>query len=159
MQPGGVQPYICINEESGGAMKAIAWYKDVFGATVRTAMAFGQDNKQIGHAELDFGGSIIMLSDAFPGMGLKSPKELGGTPINLTVMYQAGTAQSVYEKAISKGATVTPGKEFKAQPWGWSSGGIQDPFGYEWTVGEDSEKLSNEQISERLKMVDVAGQF
>jgi uncharacterized glyoxalase superfamily protein PhnB len=90
----GIQPYICISAESGGAKKAIAWYKDVFDAQVRLALACGDDNNQIGHAELAFGPNVIMLSDLFPGMS-KTPADIGGTPVNFTVMFPERSREGV----------------------------------------------------------------
>ena len=154
----GIQPYISIGSEAGGAKAAVAWYKNVLGATVRTALASSQDPDKLGHAELAFGSSVIMLSDQFPGMGGKTPKDLGGCPITFTLMIP-GSSKEVYEKALQNGAQVLPGREYKSQPWGWNAGSIEDPFGYQWTIGEEAEKISTEEIAERLKMKDIASQF
>lgn len=139
-------------------MTAVTWYKDVLGATVRTAMAWGEDSTKLGHAELAFGSSVIMLSDEFPGMSGKTPKELGGCPVTFTLMVP-GTSKDVYDKALEKGAKVLPGREYKSQPWGWNAGSIEDPFGYQWTIGEEAEKITIDEIAERLKMKNVASQF
>jgi PhnB protein len=154
-----IQPYISISPESGGAIKAIAWYKDVFGAIVKTAMVMScgeGEEKRVGHAELAFGKVVIMLSDQFPGA--KTPKDLGGNACTFFAMFP-DSSKAVYDKAIMKGATVVEGKEYKPQPWGWTCGTVEDPFGYVWTVGEDTEKMSNEEIGERLKMTDISSQF
>jgi uncharacterized glyoxalase superfamily protein PhnB len=57
----------------------------------------------------------------------------------------------VYDKAVSQGAKVNPGREYKLQPWGWTAGTIVDPFGYEWTIGEDVKKWSNEETARHLR--------
>ncbi len=36
---------------------------------------------RIGHAELRFGDSVVMLADEFPDMGARSPQSLGGSPV------------------------------------------------------------------------------
>ena len=153
--PLGLQPYLSISAECGGARKAIAWYKEVFGAKVKCAMTMGED--KIGHAELVFGSNNIMMSDAWPGYA-KTPQELGGTPITIFIQYPADS-KSVYEKAITEGATVPEGKEYKEQPWGWEAGTIVDPFGYQWTVGHDAKGWSDEETGKQLGMKDIAGEF
>ena len=150
-------PYISISAQSGGAKKAIAWYKKVFGAQVKCALSSPQNPDQIGHAELVFGGNHIMLSEAFPGMS-KTPEELGGTPTTFFIQYPKNS-KSVYDNAIKEGATVIPGREYKEQPWGWDAGSIVDPFGYQWTVGEDTKGWSDEETAKQLGMNDVSGEF
>ena len=59
------------------AAEAIDYYKDVFGAKERIRIE-APDGK-IGHAELEIGDSLLMLSDAFPGATSRPPTELGGT--------------------------------------------------------------------------------
>ncbi|MEX2445939.1 MAG: VOC family protein, partial [Dehalococcoidia bacterium] len=61
------------------ASEAIRFYTDVFGATERMRMD-GPDGR-IGHAELQFGDSVLMLSEE-PGdvmTGYQAPSTLGGT--------------------------------------------------------------------------------
>src|SRR5436853_5984653 len=65
-----------------GAGDAIEFYKTIFGAQERFRMP--QPDGSIGHAEIQLGDSVIMMSDVFPDMGV-DPKKLGGTPITLTV--------------------------------------------------------------------------
>ena len=155
--PLGLQPYLAISAESGGAKKAIAWYKKVFGAKVKSAMTCGDDNEQIGHAELEFGSTSIMLSDAFPGM-TKTPDQLGGTPITLFIQYPKNS-KIAYDNAIREGATVPQGREYKEQPWGWSAGTVVDPFGYQWTVGEDTKGWSDDETAKQLNMKNIADEF
>ncbi|HEX3622415.1 MAG TPA: hypothetical protein VHT97_08880 [Acidimicrobiales bacterium] len=69
-----VIPYLCID----GAAAAIEFYGSVFGATERMRMPGPGDT--IGHAELQFGDAVVMLSDEFPGMNVRSPTSVGGTP-------------------------------------------------------------------------------
>ncbi len=93
-----VTPYLCID----GASEAIAFYTSVFGATERMRMA-APDGK-VGHAELDLGGSLIMLADEFPDMGALGPKSIGGSPVTLHVYVD--DADAVVERAVAAGATI-----------------------------------------------------
>ena len=63
-------------------LKAIEYYKKVFGATDKGIMMM-PDNKAVAHAELKIGDSNIMLSDEFPEMKCLSPISIGGSPISL----------------------------------------------------------------------------
>src|SRR5437588_9624752 len=74
-----VTAYLAID----GASDAIEFYKKTFGAQERFRMP-GPDGR-LGHAEIQIGDSVIMMSDAFPEMGHVDPKKLGGTPATLTV--------------------------------------------------------------------------
>ncbi len=66
-------PYLSFDD----AAEAIDWYKQAFGAKERLRME--APGGKIGHAELEFGDSIVMLSDTFPQSTSRSPSELGGT--------------------------------------------------------------------------------
>jgi PhnB protein len=155
--PLGVQPYLAISAESGGAKKAIAWYKKVFGAQVKSAMACGENDEKIGHAELVFGANHIFVADNMGGYS-KTPDELGGTPITLFIQYPKNS-KVAYDNAVREGATVPAGREYKEQPWGWSAGTVVDPFGYQWTVGEDSKGWSDDETGKQLGMKNVASEF
>src|SRR5438093_1073903 len=69
-----VSPYLIIRD----AAKAIDFYKKAFGAVEKFRMA-GPDGK-IGHAEIQIGDSMIMISDENPQWGTKSPQTLRGSP-------------------------------------------------------------------------------
>ncbi len=67
-----VIPYLSVHD----ANAAIEFYRRVFGATERMRMP--TPDGKIGHAELEFGDSLIMLADVFPDMGGQTPKSIGG---------------------------------------------------------------------------------
>lgn len=73
-----VTPYLCCTP----AADAIEFYKRALGAT--ELMRMPQPDGKLGHAEIKIGDSIIMLSDEFPEMEVRSPKSLGGSPVMLT---------------------------------------------------------------------------
>ena len=59
-----VTPYLIVN----GAVKAIEFYKKVFGATEKFRMPMADG--RLGHAEIVIGDSVIMLADEHPETGL-----------------------------------------------------------------------------------------
>ena len=72
-----VTPYLVIK----GAAAAIDFYKQVFGAV--EIMRMPQPDGRVGHAELKFGDSVVMMADEFPEMEIVGPKTLGNSPVGL----------------------------------------------------------------------------
>src|ERR687895_2482842 len=91
-----VTPYLAVDD----AAAAIEFYARVFGAEERVRM--GGPEGSVMHAELQLGDSLIMLSDPFPGMNVKPPKELGGTPVTVSVYVE--DVDSVFNAAVEAGA-------------------------------------------------------
>ncbi len=132
-------PYITVHDAS----KAIAFYNAAFGATERFRLADASSGK-IGHAELDLQGSLLMLSDENPAWN-KSPQTLGGTPVKFCLMVD--NADAAIEKAVAAGATpLMPASD---QFYGFRSGSVRDPFGHEWMLQHEIEKVSPEEMQKR----------
>jgi PhnB protein len=127
------------------AAEAIDYYKDVFGANERIRME-APDGK-IGHAELEIGDSLLMLSDAFPGATSRPPTELGGTTAG-AFMY-VKDVDAVVKRAVESGATIT--MEIADQFWGDRFGSITDPFGHSWSIATHVEDVPPEEMAERAK--------
>ena len=134
-----VSPYLCID----GAADAIEFYTKVFGATERTRMPAPEG--KIGHAELQIGDSVIMLSDEFPEMGNRSPKSVGGTPVILSVYVE--DVDGVFGQAIDLGAKSV--QEVENQFYGDRSGQFEDPFGHRWSVATHLEDVSADEMAKR----------
>ena len=124
---------------------AIDYYKDVFGAKERIRME-APDGK-IGHAELEIGDSLLMLSDAFPGATSRPPTELGGTTAGAFMYVE--DVDAVVKRAVESGATVT--MEIADQFWGDRFGSITDPFGHSWSIATHVEDVPPEEMAERAK--------
>src|SRR5437870_11739578 len=86
------------------AAKAIDFYKDVFGATELMRMNY-PDSPKIAHAELKIRNHVMMLGDECPEMGARAPQ--AGTAPSSSVMVYVQDADSVFNKAIAKGAKGT----------------------------------------------------
>lgn len=134
-----VIPYLSID----GAAAAIEFYGKVFGAAERMRMAGPGD--KIGHAELEFGDSLVMLADTFPDMGGKSPKEIGGTPV--TVMVYVEDVDACFQRALDNGATEKV--KVQNQFYGDRSGSFEDPFGHVWYIASHVEDVPPEEMAER----------
>ncbi len=134
-----VTPYLCID----GAAAAIDFYGTVFGATERFRMPAPEG--KIGHAELQLGDSLIMLSDEWPEMGVRGPKAIGGTPVTISVYVD--DVDTVFERAVAGGATAL--RQVETQFYGDRSGQFEDPFGHRWSVATHVEDVSPEEMARR----------
>jgi PhnB protein len=136
-----VTPYLAVD----GAAEAIEYYKQAFGAKERVRMDAPGD--KIGHAELEIGDSLVMLSDAFPQASTRPPTELGGT--SASVFMYVEDVDAVVKQAVDAGATVT--MEVADQFWGDRFGSVQDPFGHLWSIATHVEDVPPEEMAERAK--------
>ena len=141
-----VTPYLIIK----GAAKAIEYYKTVFGATEILRMA--HPDGTVGHAELQIGGSRIMLADENPKMGYSSATTIGASPVSLYVYIP--DVDRVVERAVAAGAKVL--KPVQDQFYGDRSGFLQDPFGHFWGIATHVEDVSPQELDERAKKAQQA---
>ena len=132
-----------------GADDAIEFYKKIFGAKVRKIFR-QSDGKTVGHAELEIGDSVLMLSDEVPMMNVLSPKSPGGgTSISLYMFVD--DVDDVFNKAVSAGATVI--MPLMDTFWGDRCGNITDPFGHRWTLATHKKDVSEEEIKKIVSFV------
>jgi PhnB protein len=134
-----VTPYLCVD----GASDAMAFYTDVLGATERMRMP-GPDGK-LGHAELQLGDSVIMLSDEWPEGGIRGPRAIGGTPVTISVYVE--DVDAVFGRALAAGATAL--RPVETQFYGDRSGQFEDPFGHRWSVATHVEDVAPEEMTKR----------
>ena len=139
-----VTPYLCVD----GAAAAIEFYTKVFGATERMRMPAPDD--KIGHAELEIGDSIVMLSDEFPEMGVRSPKFVGGSPVTISVYVE--DVDRAFDAAIESGAKSL--RPVENQFYGDRVGQFEDPFGHRWSVASHVEDVSPEEMAARAEAME-----
>ena len=132
-------PYLIVD----GASAAIDFYRTVFGATERMRMP--EPDGRLGHAELEIGSAVIMLSDEFPDLGIRAPKTIGGTPVTISLYVE--NVDDVFTRAVEAGATAL--RPITDQFYGDRTGQFEDPFGHRWSVATRIEDLSPEEIAER----------
>lgn len=127
-----------------GAEKAIAFYKEAFGAVERFRMP-GPDGKLIMHAELLIGDSIVFLCDEFPGMEARAPAALNGTPVSIYLYVD--DVDKVFERARKAGATTA--MAVQDMFWGDRMGELVDPFGHRWSIASHVEDVPQEDLGRR----------
>src|ERR671911_146905 len=99
----------------------IAWLCDVFGCSERGVREIASDGR-IGHAEVQLGNSVVMLSDAS-----------ADDPARPSVNYvYVPDVDSVYRRAVAAGAANL--REPQDWPWGDRVAGFDDPAANRWWV-------------------------
>jgi PhnB protein len=135
-----ITPYLSIK----GAAAAIAFYQRAFGA-VETVRMEGPGGR-VGHAELRFGDSMVMLADECPEGPGKSPATLGGTSFG--VLLYVEDCDAITAQAEAAGAKIL--RPLANQFYGDRSATMLDPFGHIWTVATHVEDVSPEEMKERM---------
>ena len=140
-------PYLIADD----AAKAIEFYKKAFGASEK--LRIPAPGGRIGHAEIQIGDSRIMLADENPSMGQGhvSATSVGGSPVSLYVYVP--DCDKVIEKAVAEKAKIL--KPVQDQFYGDRSGFIQDPFGHLWGIATHKEDVSEQDMKERMKKMNV----
>ena len=131
--------YLCVDNSE----KAIEFYSKAFGAKEKFRLT--EPSGRIGHAELDFGGATLMLSDEYPECGIRGPLAFGGTAV--TIHIHVDNADEVIRSAVEAGATIE--KEPTDAFYGERSGSIRDPFGHRWNIGHSIEEVSTDEMQRR----------
>lgn len=131
--------YLHVNDARG----AIEFYTAAFGAKEKFRLT--EPGGRIGHAELDFGSTTLMLADEFPEFGIRGPASIGATSV--TIHLHVDDADRTIDRAVGAGATLErpPKDEF----YGERSGCIRDPFGHRWTIGHSLEDVAPEEMQRR----------
>jgi uncharacterized glyoxalase superfamily protein PhnB len=132
-------PYLHI----GNAARAIDFYVKVFGA--REILRLTEPSGRIGHAELDFNGTTLMLADEYPEYDIKGPQTIGATTITLHLHVE--DADEVIRRAVEAGARME--REPQDQFYGERSGVIRDPFGHRWNIGHNIEEVLPAEMQRR----------
>lgn len=127
-----------------GAADALAFYRDVFGATVIDVTEMGG---VVVHADLDFGLGLLQIGEPTPEHHLVAP------PAGEDDCYSLGIyvpdADAVVERAVAAGAVIRePLSTFVS---GDRYASIRDPFGVRWSVMSRIEDLSVEESARRVE--------
>lgn len=133
--------YICCD----GAADAITFYCDLFGASER--MRIAEPSGKVGHAELQLGDSVLMLSDEYAEMQVLSPRNSGATGTSHSLSLYVDDVDAVFATAIERGCT--PLREPADQFYGDRSGQFLDPWGHRWAVATHIEDVSPDEMAAR----------
>jgi PhnB protein len=134
-------PYLCVS----GAASAIEFYKKAFGA--REVMRIPMAGDKVGHAELRVGDAPFMLADEFPEMNFRSPRSLGGSPVNILIYVD--DVDALAKRAEAAGAKVLrpPADQF----YGDRMATLEDPYGHSWSFATHIEDVSPDEMRKRAQ--------
>lgn len=132
-------PYLRVKD----AGRAIEFYKQAFGAVEKFRLT--EPSGRIGHCELLFGGTTLMLSEEYPEYGFLGPQSIGGT--SMSIHLHLDDADAAIERAVAAGATVI--RPASDAFYGERSGTVRDPFGHEWMLGHSIEDVTPEEMQRR----------
>ncbi len=134
-----VFPYLCVPD----AAAAIAFYTEAFEGKEKFRLS--EPSGRIGHAEIELGGTTLMLSDEYPEFGIRSPASIGGA--GLTIHLHVDDADALINRMVSLGAKLdrAPSDHF----YGERSGSVYDPFGHRWLIGHSIEEVAPEEMQRR----------
>ncbi|HEX5143099.1 MAG TPA: VOC family protein [Mycobacterium sp.] len=142
VQP-AVIPHLIVEDSAA----AIDFYVKAFGA-VEIGRAARPDGKIV-HAALQINGSSVYLNDDFPevcGGRSMTPTALGGTPV--TIHLEVTDVDSWFKRAVDAGATIA--MPLEDQFWGARYGSVRDPFGHQWSLGQQVREVSPAELAEAL---------
>ena len=106
------------------ARAGIAWLKDTFGFEER--VVYENDDGSVGHAELSFGPSIVMLGS--------ETDDSYGSHIGQSWLYVAiADPDERYARAVAAGAEVV--RELSDTDYGSRDFAVRDPEGNLWSFG------------------------
>lgn len=136
--------YLCVSD----AAAAVDFYGRIFGAheTFRLEDAGGR----VGHAELRFGPTTVMISDEHPEHGVFAPSAHGGSGVTLHL--HVDDVDQLARCAVDAGAVNLAGPTDHAH--GERQCRLRDPFGHTWLLGQQLEDLSIDEIARRYRAIE-----
>ena len=126
------------------AAEAIEFYSQAFGAEEIFRMTDPSDGR-IGHAELRFGETLMMLADEYPDFGALSPDTIGGSPVTFHI--DTASTDAAVAQAVSAGATLL--RPAADQSFGERVAQVLDPYGHRWMLSQTIEQVTPEEMQKR----------
>lgn len=134
-----------------GAAKAIAFYKQAFGA--EEMMRLEGPDGSLWHGCIRIGDSLVMLVDEMPDFGSLGPKARQGTSV--TIHLNVPDVDAFVAHAVAAGATLVMPVDDAF--WGDRYGQIEDPFGHRWSVATHIKDMTPEEIRAAMPKTAACG--
>ncbi len=136
--------YITISITVDDAKAAVECYQKALNAEVESN--WEMPDGTVIHSVLKFGNTMVYVSGEYPDWKAFCPKTVGGSPNLLCVRDE--NCDELFQQAVDAGGEILqPLQNF---PWGMRVGVMIDPFGYRWSIGKQTEDLTQEEIMQRL---------
>lgn len=133
-------PYLRVRN----APAAIDYYQRAFGARLRLRLD-EPGTGRVGHAELELGPAVLMVSDEYPEHGIVGPESVGGTSVSIHL--HVDNADNALARAVAAGGRlIRPAQDAF---YGERGGTVRDPFGHEWLIGHSIEDVGPEEMQRR----------
>ena len=129
------------------ARAALDFYEKALNAKI--VSKFEMPDGTVAHADVMIGNTAVYVSGEFPDWNAFSPKTIGGSPNLLCITEE--DCDALFQQAIDAGGEIL--SPMQDHVWGTRSGLFVDPFGYRWTIGKVIEKLTPEQLMERMSQM------
>lgn len=125
------------------SQRALDFYTKAFGATEKFRLT--EPSGRVGHMEIDFDGTTLMISDAFPECGMLGPQP--GDNVAVSLHLHVDDADALVQRALDAGATLE--MTCTDQFYGERTGVVIDPFGHRWMIGHEIERLTPQEMQRR----------
>jgi PhnB protein len=141
---GSITPYLMV--PSG--LEAIRLYGQVFGAVEHLKLTT-PDDKQVLHAEVKIGDSIVMFADITPDMHVPDIAAEQWPPIS--IMLYVEDVDAVYRRAVEAGfaSELEPTDMF----YGDRTAKVRDPYGHRWAISTHIEDVPQEEVERRARQM------
>ena len=138
-------PTVNLSLTVNNAAVALEFYTQAFGAKEDYHMD-GPDGSIV-HCEFTIGNTRIMMSGGDPQWHAVAMPEGAMSSCLFNIVCE--DCDSAYDQAVAAGAkTLNPPTDYF---WGVRSAMVLDPFGYRWSLGQQTEQLTSEEIAQRAK--------
>lgn len=134
-----IYPYLRVRD----AARALEFYTRAFGGVEQFRLT--EPSGRIGHAEMKIGPATIMLSDEFPEYGMLGPAADGTASMLLHI--HCADVDALFDRAVGAGASMV--RPLTDHFYGERSATVRDPFGHQWMLGAQIERLTPEEMQRR----------
>lgn len=138
-------PVIGVTLRIGGAQEALHYYCQLFGGKLR--MRLDMPDGRVGHAEIQIGKGVLMVSDEYPEMNMVGPVTIGQSSVTLQIYVK--DVDATLARAVKTGSKVL--RPINNEFYGDRSVTIEDPFGYVWMIQTHVEDVTQAEMKRRLK--------
>lgn len=144
-------PTVSISLTTRKTAEALEFYANAFGAKEEFRMPVPGGG--VAHAEFLIGNTRLFISDESPEWHAFAMPEGATASCLFSIMTE--DCDGSFRRAVDAGAESL--SEPADQFWGARSAVVKDPFGYRWSLVQQTENLSPEEVMERAKKLFAGG--
>lgn len=130
-----------------GAVDALRFYADAFGAVMVEEPFFGADDEVV-HAEIRIGDSVVFVTDEGADGNGVAPSSAGGT-VTAVMAINVPDVDTLWARAVEAGCEVI--YPLADQFYGDRGGRLRDPFGHQWMLSTHIEDVDRDELKRRMQ--------